>query len=665
MDGVSTIKISEVRNDCHTPKRSKQEERQKKRQKKEEEEQYWDKKAKESQQKFLDELSDCGAVDDSTDLSFEHCESDSVKRKNNMVDIRDIAAVVIRCKISNYSAAAVVTMALIVFGVVTAETAHLIVSEKKIRDARERVYKEFCEERDRVAGSLVTGLYFDAKGVKCLTQKKIGDHKVKVLEREAQDQYVVTCEPQSKYLFTFTVTEEPTKKRTYAECATSKFLETAKERGVDLDRVEVFGADTENTNTGHAGGMLYYIERDLGRKVGTVQCLFHMNELPFRAIFKVLDGKSLSGNRWAGPVGKLLPYCSDDQKFPFNGDFEVLSDGGEAVEISPEVVASLSQDQKYLYEIYRMIKTGQYSPELMERTLGNLGAARWTTVMSHCGCLWVRKPNLPPTVVKKFRMIMKFVVDVSVEQWFAIKQNPLWTEAPQHYFNLLEKIRKWHNCQKNGEDCNILGKNKEGKCILQLALEESLSHNSYYFNSENILLHYITSENPSKRSFAVDCITAIRSRSDNPNLGSKDWRRPRKNPKFNMEATSLHEVLTMEQFTSEPSITCDIPTDTLQQYKGVALSVDKYPCHTQSVERCIKTMTAAGLLVSTEERRDGVILATQVCRDVAPTLKGKKELGNLFNMSSATYSDSLNQPPPLVSPSAGPSGVEEVLPLEV
>ena len=136
MDGVSTIKISEVRNDCHTPKRSKQEERQKKRQKKEEEEQYWDKKAKESQQKFLDELSDCGAVDDSTDLSFEHCESDSVKRKNNMVDIRDIAAVVIRCKISNYSAATVVTMALIVFGVVTAETAHLIVSEQKIRYAK-------------------------------------------------------------------------------------------------------------------------------------------------------------------------------------------------------------------------------------------------------------------------------------------------------------------------------------------------------------------------------------------------------------------------------------------------------------------------------------------------------------------------------------------------
>ena len=606
---------------------------------------------------FLNELQDSGACDvdamisdyyPSSDEETSDEESDeqskSSVRKYNRVDIRAIALMAIRYKISNRGAAAIASATLVSYGKVTPDDLHLLIDEHKVARAREKVMNEFIEARDSIAGDIVTGIYFDAKGVRPLAQKLFGKKKVKFMSREVEDQYVVTMEPQSQYLFTFTVTEEATKEKPYAQIVAEKLLEGCEMHGVKIEKVQVFGCDTENTNTGWRAGVLAFVEQQLHRRVGTAPCMLHLNELPFRTVFTTLDGKSASGDKWTGPVGKLLNDAANNEKFPFNPEFEVVTDGIPLVEIRPEVLKDLSQDQKFLYEITKMVKTGIVPPNLIHRTLGALSGARWLTLASHVLSLWIRKHSLPTDVVDKFREIVRFIVNIYVPQWFLIKSNPLWTEAPKHYFSLLQKVREWHSCDSPKFPCPMK-KNEKTKlfeCLVKSKMEYNIQHNSYYFMDENILLHLISSKNQDDRLKAIDLITAIRENSDNPSLGC-DNVRSRKLQNVNMSAETLDQVI--DKFCYEPSLTCQISTSELRKYRDRPLSVAPYPCHTQSVERSIRTMTAAGQVVSTERRRDGVILTQQVACSLMSNNNSKQDMVNIVKANSISYSDTVKQVP--------------------
>ena len=52
-------------------------------------------------------------------------------------------------------------------------------------------------------------------------------------------------------------------------------------------------------------------EKRIGRKLHTIGCSLHQNELPFRAVFKHLDGSTRSPTAFSGPLGKL---CEDDHQ---------------------------------------------------------------------------------------------------------------------------------------------------------------------------------------------------------------------------------------------------------------------------------------------------------------------------------------------------------------
>jgi len=64
--------------------------------------------------------------------------------------------------------------------------------------------------------------------------------------------------------------------------------------------------DNTNTNTGGDGGLVTLLEKKLQRKLHTIGCSLHQNELPFRAVFKHLDGSTKSPTAFTGPLGKLL-----------------------------------------------------------------------------------------------------------------------------------------------------------------------------------------------------------------------------------------------------------------------------------------------------------------------------------------------------------------------
>ena len=205
---------------------------------------------------------------------------------------------------------------------------------------------------------------------------------------------------------------------------------------------------------------------------------------------------------------------------------------------------------------------------------------------------------------------------------FQFKTFPLLSDAPCHW------LRALRICASSDPE------------VRDIALK-NITGNSYYFHSESIFLCYVTSRDREERVFAVEKIKQIRALSRDPTKGDK-LPRTRANPKqLNVSASKLHEVIPESEFKYEPLLTCDISTNELQKLVEAPLVIKPYPSNTQSVERAIREMTEAGQRVSTEERRDGVIVARQIANHILPRNTSKKDMEKLFSARGVTYEDSV------------------------
>ena len=63
--------------------------------------------------------------------------------------------------------------------------------------------------------------------------------------------------------------------------------------------------DNTNTNTGWEGGLVTCLENKIQQKLHTTGCSLQQNELPFRAVFKHLDGSTKTPTTFSAPLGKL------------------------------------------------------------------------------------------------------------------------------------------------------------------------------------------------------------------------------------------------------------------------------------------------------------------------------------------------------------------------
>ena len=64
----------------------------------------------------------------------------------------------------------------------------------------------------------------------------------------------------------------------------------ALEKFDSLEIIRTILVDNTSVNTGWKNGLVVKLEDKLGRNLHTVGCALHQNELPFRAVFKKLDG---------------------------------------------------------------------------------------------------------------------------------------------------------------------------------------------------------------------------------------------------------------------------------------------------------------------------------------------------------------------------------------
>ena len=80
-----------------------------------------------------------------------------------------------------------------------------------------------------------------------------------------------------------------------------------------------------------------------------------------------------------------------------------------------------------------------------------------------------------------------------------------------------------------------------------------------------------------------------------------------------------------EVHVTEPPVTAVLLDSAIEAARDQPLELPGFPCHAQSVERCVKLVTEASLAVYGQERRNALIVARQASRKARPSFDVKSD----------------------------------------
>ena len=151
------------------------------------------------------------------------------------------------------------------------------------------------------------------------------------------------------------------------------------------------------------------------------------------------------------------------------------------------------------------------------------------------------------------------------------------------------------------------------KCLL-----DKLNKNSYSLHSENMICAMLTDLRPNIRMKAVEKIIKCR---ETPEIIIRKFEKPR----VNYDADDYHELIDNSNSWLEPILTMDITDRVLNEYTVPTIIFDKYPSHTQSVERNIRLVSQTSKTIISHEERDARINVTLIHRKLFPKLSTKRD----------------------------------------
>ena len=533
-----------------------------------------------------------------------------VKRKRdeyNTMEIPNVALQSIRYGVGLRPAAAIATAALMDAGLITDVDKSQIVDHSKVKRAQEKIMKNLQRNfEDECREGKINCIFFDGRqdATKVMLQAEDSDRQFPSMVKE--EHYAVCSEPGGQYLFHFTP-ESASKTKKHAEIIADNIMEFMCERGIDKS-IMAIGGDSTNVNTGWEGGAMHWLEVKLGRKLNWLVCNLHTNELPLRHLITTLDGKTLSNNKWAGTIGKMLDSATD---LEINPSFEKIQLGDDLIYLTNEVLEDLSTDQAYGYKITEAIRSGQIQKDLALLEIGPVNHSRWLTTANRLCRLWVSKHGLKGENLVNLRLIVEYIIGVYYPCWFQIKVKHSWIEGPNHILFQLKQLR----CQN--------------KTVIDI-VKPTVQRSSWYAFSEAILQTMLCSDNTEERKFAVDKIIQLRGEGDEEiQLGNSSVR-PRKTPIVNTDAESLAEMIDWSKTIFEPTLTCQLTTAEVRKIVDEPMLVPQWPCHSQSIERCVKQVTEAAGKVFTHEKRDGYIRAQEASRKLMASNQSKQDLKKLI-----------------------------------
>ena len=193
--------------------------------------------------------------------------------------------------------------------------------------------------------------------------------------------------------------------------------------------------------------------------------------------------------------------------------------------------------------------------------------------------------------------------------WFNYKVRNSWLQGPQICLEQLHLILK------------------QDKQVQKIVLPR-LESTAWWASPEMVLQSLLCSNSVDDRLFAVRKILELRGESDQDSTASTEQVvRTRFKVKLNQEATCLKNLIMWdEEEITEPVLTMLLSEEEIKSFEVAPMSVPSMPVHGQSVERCVKEVSAASESVYGYQRRDGFIRARLAHRELTGGLiRSKKD----------------------------------------
>lgn len=522
----------------------------------------------------------------------------------NRMNVQQTALATVRYGVSAAATAAIATAALVDAKVIEENDTHLAVDRSKIQRAKDKIMTELRSKRDTgISERNIKCIVFDGKKTETKIMKYNQETKRYYKSSREEEHYAVTAEPEGEYLFHFTPLPAIDNVKP-AEQIAKELFGWMKDTGVDKTIVAI-GGDSTNINTGWKGGSIQFVEKMLGRRLIWLICALHTNELPLRHLIIELDGSTLSGNRFSGPLGKLLPKVT---QLPIKENINALLIGEGLINLPTEVINDLSADQYYGYRMVHAIQSGIIPKDLVFLEVGPICHSRWLTTANRFLRLWISVHGLADeAVITNLKRIIEFIMGVYYPMWFRIKVQNDWLNGPRHVLTQLRLLRHQNEIVRN-----IVTPYVKTSC--------------WYAHSEIVLQAMISSDCPEERQFAVNKILAVRSEN---NAARNTSHKERRQPQLNMQANSMENLISWNN-PQEPQLTKDMTNDDIRSFSQVPMPAPHFPVHTQTVERCIALLTKACNSVYGYERRDGFMVATMAHRQVLPVFRSKHQIEKMI-----------------------------------
>ncbi|KAH9638792.1 hypothetical protein HF086_002032 [Spodoptera exigua] len=500
-----------------------------------------------------------------------------VSKKRTITSLKNLSTICDRYGISDRAAAAVASAVL-----QDAKIINEVIDKSKLRRARQKLRKETVSQ-----GHLDTipALFFDGRKDKTLKIVMKGGKKYRLTSVE--EHISIIKEPGSDYVG-YAVPSHGTAKG----LESAIFQTVTGQLNMSLEDTLAIGCDGTVTNTGKYGGVIRLLEKRLQRPLQWIICLLHLNELPLRHLFAKLDGTTTGPNTYSGAIGKLLDDCEKRPVIVFERIEGMLPDISN--------VKDLSSDQRYLYDITSAVISGKCSPDLSNRSPGKMSHARWLTKANRILRLYVAT-EIPTNELKQLAV---FVVKVYSPIWFEIKLNPTCKDGARHFWKLVYYSRYLPQ-------------------ELQSVVDPVLRRNAFFAHPENLLLSMLSDEQKHVRELAARRILKARKPSEPRQL------RVFEVPKINLNASTYIDLIDWQQSYSQPPILTNVPDETLHSLVesggGDEVLFLRLPCHTQAVERAVKTVTEASMQLCHKKAREALIKNKIRSRKLMPKFESKKD----------------------------------------
>lgn len=475
-------------------------------------------------------------------------------------------------------------------GILDIPSSSFVIDRSKVRRERAKI-RGNLHKQDATKKENLKALYFDGRIDETLYIEKTEDGKMYRRKRQ-EDHLSLIQEPGSKYIGHVI----PPSGKALDIC--NAIWEYTSQNEISLSELVCLGCDGCPTNTGKNGGVIRKLEEKLGRPMQWVVCQLHCNELPLRHLLEKLDGKTSGPHGFVGPLGKSLADCHTLDPVDFQ-PIECELDG-----LFPDTITDLSSDQQYLLDICKAVSSGVCPTGLAGRSPGKLSHARWLTTANRILRLYIstRSPS------SSLQELAKFVMKVYAPGWFTVKCRPTIKDGATNLWRIVS-----YSSYLKAENMKVV--------------QNCLKTNGYFAHPENLLLAMIADPRKHIRELGLRRIIAARARNKEKTVRRFEI------PAINFSATEYVDLINWQNIrVTEPPLTKHLTDEDLrrlihQDESDILAEVPllKLPPHTQAVERSVKEVTAASKQVCDMVRRDGVIRARLLDREIRPHFETKKQ----------------------------------------